>query len=58
MRGCLNALTFVVILAIAGFSVLAIVGWLRDGGSTAADKADQAGRLLKAPVAVEVLEVF
>ena len=58
MRGCLNALTFVVILAVAVFIVLAVIGWIRDGRSAAADEADQAARAAELPVAARVLEVF
>ena len=58
MRGCLNLLTFLVILAVAVFIVLAIIGWIRDGGSSTNGANDQAGSAAGLPVAARVLEVF
>ena len=58
MRGCLNALTFLVILAVVVFIVLALIGWIRDGGSSTDAASDQAGRAVGLPVAARVLEVF
>jgi len=58
MRGCLNALTFLVILAAVVFIVLAVIGWVRDGGGSAEGTNDQAGRAVGLPVAARVLEVF
>ncbi|MEL7729026.1 hypothetical protein AAG612_05770 [Citromicrobium bathyomarinum] len=58
MKGCMNALTFLVILAVTLFIVLAIIGWIRDGGSDAADTADQVSKSVRVPAVVEVFEVF
>jgi ABC-type transporter Mla subunit MlaD len=58
MRGCLNLLTFLVILAVAVFIVLAVIGWIRDGGRSTDAASDQAGRASGLPVAARVLEVF
>lgn len=58
MRGCMNALTAMVFLAIAGFVVLAIIGWIRDSGEGTAAEVERTGRILDAPVAVEIVEVF
>ncbi|NCP18575.1 MAG: hypothetical protein GW855_05365 [Erythrobacter sp.] len=58
MRGCLNFLTFLVILAVAVFIVLAIIGWMRDGAGNAGDGIDQAVRLKGGAVAVELLELY
>ncbi|MEL7689111.1 hypothetical protein [Citromicrobium bathyomarinum] len=58
MRGCLNLLTFLVILAVAVFIVLALIGWIRDGGNSTDAASDQAGRAAGLPVAARVLEVF
>ena len=58
MKGCMNLLTFLVILAVVVFIVLAIVGWIRDGSSSADDATDQAGSAAGLPVAARVLEVF
>ena len=44
MRGCLNALTFLVILAVVGFIILAVIGWLREGGVETDNLGDQASR--------------
>ncbi len=58
MKGCMNALTFVVILAVVVFIVLAVIGWVRDGDGSADRANDQAGRAVGLPVAARVLEVF
>ncbi len=51
----MNALTAMVFLAIAGFVVLAIIGWIRDSGSSTAEATDRsAGR----PAVTRVLEVY
>ncbi|MBY8337479.1 hypothetical protein KYN89_10480 [Alteriqipengyuania sp. NZ-12B] len=51
-------MTFLVILAVAVFIVLALIGWIRDGGNSTDAASDQAGRATGLPAAVRVLEVY
>ena len=58
MKGCMNALTFLVILAVIGFLILAIIGWIGEGDSSTVEDSGQAGRTAPLPAVVRVVEVI
>lgn len=58
MKGCMNALTFLVILAVVGFIVLALIGWFQQRGDGDGDEVGQAAASFERPVVVKLTDLY